>query len=116
MTFDDAMGILRGDDTAATRYFEAETTDELRNRFHPIVREKLGEVGLYRTWDRLVQAYTALPSTEKPSLDLEAYVTERALSGLFTVLATEEKRIREDPAARTTQLLREVFGAAATNR
>lgn len=112
MTFQDAMGILRGHDTAATDYFHERTAEELRGRFRPIVREKLGEVGLYRTWDRLVQAYTALPSTQKPSLDLEEYVTERALGGLFETLSAEEKRIREDPAARTTKLLREVFGTA----
>jgi hypothetical protein len=112
MTFQDAMGILRGSNTAATDYFRGRTTEDLRGRFRPIVREKLGEVGLYRTWDRLVQAYTALPATQAPTLDLEGYVTERALGGLFETLATEETRIREDPAARTTKLLRDVFGAA----
>ncbi|NNE08954.1 MAG: DUF4197 domain-containing protein [Gemmatimonadetes bacterium] len=113
MTLQDALGILNGNETAATDYFYGKTSDELRERFHPIIVEKMGEVGVYNAYDRAVKAYEALPLVSKPSLDLEGYVTERSLNGLFTVLGEEEKRIREDPAARTTDLLREVFGSRA---
>lgn len=111
MSFSDAQAILTGDDTAATDYFERTTRDDLRSRFQPIVDAKMDEVGAVRSYDGLVAQYTALPFTEKPSLDLRGYVTEGALDGLFTVLGEQERMIRTDPAARTTALLREVFGS-----
>ncbi|MFH1680419.1 MAG: DUF4197 domain-containing protein [Candidatus Eisenbacteria bacterium] len=110
MTIAEAFDILGGEETAATDYFRAHTSDELRRRFGPIVTDKMGEVGLYNAYNGLMDRYTALPLVEKPVFDLDEYITERALSGMFTVLASEEKRIREDPAARTTELLRKVFG------
>lgn len=113
LTWTDARGILEGDDTAATEFFRARTGAELRERFEPIVTRKMSELGYVRTYDRLVEAYTALPLTTKPAFDPEDYVTDRALDGLFTILGEEEKRIREDPMARTTVLLRRVFGSAA---
>lgn len=109
MTVMDAFSILQGDETAATDYFYGKTSDELRGRFGPIVQEKMGEVGLYNSYNSLMDKYTSLPFVEKPVIDLDSYVTEKALSGLFTVLADEEKKIRHDPAARTTALLRKVF-------
>ncbi len=109
MTLADAYGILNGGDTAATDYFRDRTSGTLRNRFQPIVESKMGEVGLYRTYNQLMDSYTALPLTTKPPLDLDEYVTEKSLDGLFTVLSQEEQKIREDPAARTTELLRQVF-------
>jgi hypothetical protein len=111
MTFADARAILRGGDTAATDYFDRTTRDELRGRFEPIVSEKMRQVGLVRLYDDLVARYTALPLTRKPSLDMGSYVTERALDGLFAILGEEERKIRADPAARTTDLLRQVFGS-----
>jgi hypothetical protein len=111
MTIADALGILRGGDTAATDYFREQTSDALVARFTPIVDEKMREVGLYRIYEQLTGAYAALPIGRKPSLDLRAHVTDRAVGGLFTVLAQEETRIREDPAARTTELLRKVFAS-----
>jgi hypothetical protein len=110
MTFSDAMGILNGGDTAATEYFDRTTRDALRARFEPIVASKMNEVGLVRTYDDLTTRYAALPFTQKPSLDLGGYVTGKALDGLFTVLGEEERKIRTDPAARVTPLLKEVFG------
>ena len=109
MTLADAFSILKGGDTAATDYFRDRTGDTLRARFDPIVAAKMEEVGLYRLYGQLTNAYAALPLTTKPPLDLGDYVTEKSLEGLFTVLGAEEKRIREDPAARTTELLRKVF-------
>ncbi len=111
MTLPDAMGILRGGDTAATEYFEERTSATLRERFRPIVAEKMEQVGLYRVYGRLMDRYTQLPLVSEPVIDLDAYVTDEALAGLFSVLAQEERKIREDPAARTTELLRRVFGA-----
>lgn len=111
MTFSDAQAILRGGDTAATDYFERTTRDTLRARFQPIVSERMDEVGVVRSYDQLVSRYAAIPFTKPPALDIRSYVTEKALDGLFTVLGQEERRIRTDPAARTTELLRQVFGS-----
>lgn len=110
MTFSDAMGILNGGDTAATEYFERTTRGTLFQRFEPIVTQKMGAVGVVQDYDQLVSRYTALPFTKKPNLDLQDYVTNQALDGLFTVLGDEEQKIRTDAAARVTPLLREVFG------
>jgi len=110
MTIADARGILNGPDTAATAYFRRTTETKLEARFAPIVDEKMTALGTVRVYDRLVAAYDALPLTTRPAFDPRAYVTDRALDGLFTVLGDEEKRIRDDPAARTTELLRKVFG------
>lgn len=110
ITIADAMGILNGNETAATDYFRSRTETSLRQRFMPIVQGKMSEVGLYSTYNELADYYDNLPLTTKPALDLDEYITERALNGLFTVLGQEEKRIREDPVARTTDLLKRVFG------
>jgi hypothetical protein len=111
MTVADAFGILNGDDTAATEYFRRQTGNELRERFHPIIEEKIDEIGLSRVYGQAADAYNNLPFTSTSRLvDLDEYVTDQALDGLFTILATEEQKIREDPAARTTELLRKVFG------
>jgi hypothetical protein len=110
MTVLDAWGILDGPDTAATAYFRQRTAATLRQRYLPIVKAKMADVGVYRVYNELMDAYGALPLVTKPSLDLDAYVTDKALDGLFSVLATEETKIRENPAARTTDLLRRVFG------
>jgi hypothetical protein len=112
MTLADARQILEGGDTAATEYFRRTTRAELRTRFEPIVAEKMQAVGLARLYDGLVARYEALPIPKQPAPDLQEYVTDRALDGLFTSLAEEEQRIRADPAARTTELLRRVFGAS----
>jgi len=112
MSFADASAILAGGDTAATEYFERTTREPLRERFEPIVAERMRSVGLvrlYSLYSDLAARYAALPFTAKPTLNLERYVTDGALDGLFRVLGEEERRIREDPAARTTALLKEVF-------
>lgn len=113
MSVRDAWGILDGGDTAATDYFRRTTSGELRTRFAPIVEQKMSAVGLVRLYDDLTARYRALPlaALAKEPPDLRAHVTDGALSGLFTVLAQEETRIRREPAARTTELLKRVFGA-----
>lgn len=110
MTLVDAYHILNGSESAATDYFRAHTADRLRSRFHPIVAAKMQEVGLYQLSNQAISSYNALPFVTKPAVDLESYITEKALDGLFKTLALEEKRIRQDPAARSTELLRRVFG------
>ena len=112
MTVSDAFGILNGGNTAATDYFRGKTSATLKARFQPIVENKIQEVGVSRMYGRVADTYNGLPlaGTQK-MVDLDEYVTDKALSGLFTVLATEERKIREDPVARTTDLLRKVFGS-----
>lgn len=111
MTVSDAFGILNGGNTAATDYFHDRTYAALQTRFHPIVQQKIDEIGLSRIYGRVADAYNSLPLAGTPRLvDLDEYVTDKALAGLFTVLATEEQKIRQDPLARTTDLLRRVFG------
>jgi hypothetical protein len=109
MTIQDAFGILRGPDDAATRYFREKTSTPLRERFSPVVRESIEKVGLYRMYKDIKRRYDAIPLVKPVAPELEDYVTDRTLDGLFQVLATEEAKIREDPAARTTALLRKVF-------
>lgn len=111
ITIEDAFGILNGGENAATSYFRSRTEEALHGRFKPIVMEKMSEVGLYRIYNELTGYYNKLPIVTAPALDLDEYVTEHALNGLFTVLEQEEKRIRTDPLARTTELLRRVFGS-----
>ena len=110
MTFSDARAILSGDDRAATTYFHGRTHAELTSRFSPIVEQSMQQVGLVRQYNQVTALVKALPLVHAPVIDLEDYVTSRALDGLFTVLGDEEARIREDPAARSSELLRRVFG------
>ena len=112
MTVSDAFEILSGGDTAATEYFRDRSYASLKSRFHPIVQQKIEEIGLSRVYGRVADTYNNLPLAGTPRLvDLDEYVTDRALAGLFTVLAIEERKIRQDPIARTTELLRRVFGS-----
>ncbi|MCA9753780.1 MAG: DUF4197 domain-containing protein [Gemmatimonadetes bacterium] len=110
MSWQDVRGILNGPDDAATAFFRARTSDELTARFRPIVDAKMETVGLVRAWNQARNAWSMVQPGGIPSLDLGAYVTDRTLEGLFGQLAVEERRIREDPVARTTALLQKVFG------
>jgi hypothetical protein len=110
MSVKDAMGIVNGGDTAATKYFEKTTRAPLGQRFRPIVDVAMKDVGVAKLYDSLIGRYTsAVPFASAPKLDLNAYVTDRALAGLFVVIGREEKKIRQDPAARATDLLKQVF-------
>jgi outer membrane murein-binding lipoprotein Lpp len=115
MTFADAKGILQGGNTAATDYFRQKTSVPLRDMYAPIVRAKMDEVGTGKVYNSLIDKYTAIPLTSKPSFALEDYVTDRALTGLFSKLGEMEAQIRADPAARTTALLKQVFGSIQKN-
>ena len=110
MSFQDAAGIVSGGDTAATDYFEKTTSKPLSERFRPIVDQAMQNVGLAKQYDQLVGRYTSLPFASAPRFDLGGYVTDKTLSGLFTVVGEQEKQIRTNPAARGTDLLRQVFG------
>jgi hypothetical protein len=109
MTFKDAKEILNGTDTAATDYFREKTQDQLRRLYAPIVHKHMESVGAVKVYNDLMGRYNAIPLVPKQNFDSEAYVTQGALDGLFKVLADEEKKIRQDPAARTTELLKRVF-------
>ena len=111
MTIGDAFAILNGGQTAATDYFRNRTAAELHRRFHPIVVTKMEAVGVYRLYNDLTERYNQLPVEKPQPVDLDEYITSRAVDGIFVMLADEEKRIRENPAARTTALLRRVFGS-----
>ena len=110
MTFDDARKILSGSDTAATEYFKGKTTDRLTATFKPVVDQSMNEVGVSRQYKELVGHYESIPFVKKESFDLDQYVVTKALGGLFYMVGEEEKKIRKNPAARTTDLLKEVFG------
>jgi Protein of unknown function (DUF4197) len=110
MTIDDARGILNGAQTAATDYFKSKTTEPLTAAFSPVVHRTMGEVGLTRQYQELFGRAQRLPFLDLESFDLDRYVVGRALDGLFHVVGEEEQRIRTTPAARVTELLREVFG------
>jgi Protein of unknown function (DUF4197) len=109
MTFDDARKILNGPQTAATDYFKGKTTEKLTAAFRPIVDRSMNQVGVTRQYKDLVGRAQAIPFMKTESLDLDTYVTGKALDGLFAVVGQEEIKIRTNPAARTTDLLREVF-------
>ncbi|HJZ81548.1 MAG TPA: DUF4197 domain-containing protein [Pyrinomonadaceae bacterium] len=112
MTIRDAHGILTGGDTAATDYFKRTSTQELTVAFTPIVHQAMERVGVVRQYNQVVQTSMASRFAGTRNFDLDAYVVGKTLDGLFYVLGQEEARIRKDPAAQTTALLKEVFGKA----
>ncbi len=110
MSFDDARKILSGSDTAATDYFKAKTTDQLTAAFRPFIEKTMNENGVTQQYDALSGQLRSIPFARNEDLDINKYVVTKALDGLFYVLAEEEQKIRKNPAARTTDLLKEVFG------
>jgi len=109
MTFSDAKKILKGRENEATLYFKGKTFDRLREIFKPIVHDAMHQVGVTRAYQNLDAKVRSIPFAERLSFDLDQYVTGRALDGLFLMLAEEEAKIRRDPAARVTDLLKKVF-------
>lgn len=110
MTIGDGLAILKGADNAATQYLHDKTYDELKNRFQPVVHEALQKVEVTKYWEPLIKAYNKLPFVEKMNPDIEDYATEKSLDGLFFLLAKEELKIRKDPLARVSDILKKVFG------
>ncbi len=111
MSFDDARKILNGKDNAATLYFKDKTWDRLYDKFKPIINSTMSEVGVTRYYQDLNKKVRSFPFADSMSFDLDQYVTDGALDGLFYMLEQEERSIRKDPTARVTDLLKEVFGS-----
>lgn len=112
MSFADARKILDGGDDAATRYFREKTEDRLGQTFKPIVHSTMSEVGVTGNYQDLEAKVKSIPFAGSLNTDLDQYVTGEALDGLFLMLAEEERKIRNDPAARVTDILKEVFGGS----
>ena len=114
MSIADGFAILKGGDNAATNFLKEKTTANLIAAFAPNVKTSIDKVELTKYWNPLVSAYntsTILTGKAKVNADLEKYVTDKAISGLFTLMATEENKIRKDPVARVTDILKKVFGS-----
>lgn len=111
MTIQDAWGILRGQDDAATQYLKRTTSPQLKDKFKPVIQQALAKVNATKYYGDLVNTYNKIPFVEKVNPNLDDYATEKAIEGLFIMIAKEEKNIRENPVARTTELLKKVFGA-----
>ncbi len=110
MTFDDARKILTGGDTSATEYFRSKTSASLGEAFLPEIKKATDEVGATKQFKDLIGQAPQLPFIKSASFDLDGYVLDKTLAGLFYVLGEEERKIRRNPAARVTSLLRDVFG------
>jgi len=110
MSFSDARKILNGPDNAATQYFRSKTESKLITAFKPDIKETLDQIHVTKLWNDLTTTYNKIPFTRDVETDLPQYVTERAVSGLYIKIAEEEKKIRTDPAARVSGILKKVFG------
>ncbi len=110
MSIEEARTIYQGPDDAATRYFQQRTASQLEGEFKPVIKEAMEQVGVTRYYQALVHQAAQYPMVGDMALDLEQHVTDRALDGLFLMLAEEERLIRQDPVARSTELLKQVFG------
>ena len=111
MTINDGMNILKGEDDAATQYLKANTNEELYAKFKPIVAIAMQKVDVAKYWTPIASGYNKIPFTKEVNPDLEDYITLKALDGLFYLVAQEELKIRKDPAARVTDVLKKVFGS-----
>ncbi len=111
MNITDGFAILRGGDSAATHYLKSKTTNELTQKFTPIVQAAINKVELTKYWSPLISEYDKIPFVQKQNPDLTAYVTNRAMLGLFKLVAAEELKIRKDPVARVSDILKRVFGS-----
>jgi len=111
MTIDDAIVIYKGPDDAATKYFQNKMSQPLAETMHPIVENSLSQVGAVQTYNNVIDKYRSLPFVPDVKADLTNYVTEKGMDGIFHYLALEEAAIRQNPAKRTTDLLKRIFGA-----
>jgi hypothetical protein len=110
MTIQDAWAILKGEDNAATEYLRRTTSTQLKDAFKPVIQSSLNKVNATKYYSDLVTRYNKIPLVEKVNPNLDDYATDKAIQGLFVMIAKEEKNIRKDPVARTTELLKRVFG------
>jgi hypothetical protein len=111
MTIQDAWGILRGEEDAATQYLKRTTSSQLKEKFMPVIRNALSKVNATKYYGDIVNTYNQIPFVQDVNPNLDEYATDRAMEGLFILIAKEEKAIRQNPAARTTDLLKRVFRA-----
>lgn len=110
MTIQDAWAILKGEENAATEYLKKTTSAQLKEKFKPVIQTSLDKVSATKYYGDLVNTYNKIPLVTKVNPDLNDYATDKAIEGLFLMIAKEEKNIRQDPLARTTDLLKRVFG------
>lgn len=110
MSISDGFAILKGNDTAATHYLREKTYASLQAKFSPIVTNAINKVNVTSYWNPLVKTYNLIPGVQKQNPDLNAYVTDKAINGLMALIAQEETKIRKDPMARVTDILKKVFG------
>jgi hypothetical protein len=111
MTIQDAFGILRGEQDAATQYLKRTTSSLLKEKFKPVIANSLQKVNATKYYGDIVTRYNQIPTVQKVNPELDDYATDRAIEGLFFMIAKEEQNIRANPAARTTEILRRVFGS-----
>ncbi|MCR9252650.1 MAG: DUF4197 domain-containing protein [bacterium] len=109
MTVQDAWGILKGDDNAATNYLKRQTSNQLRGSFKPVIKRALDKTQATKYYSDVINTYNKIPFVDQVNPNLDDYATQKAIDGLFILIAKEEKNIRENPIARTTELLKKVF-------
>jgi hypothetical protein len=110
MSVRDAINIVKGNNDAATVYLKDNTSPQLNEKFRPVIKASLDKVEATKHWEELITAYNRIPFVKKMNPNLTEYVTGKAIDGLFIMIAKEEARIRKDPMARTSDLLKKVFG------
>ena len=111
MSIKDAIGIVKGDSTAGTDYLQKKSTSDLETAFSPTIKSSLKKVNATKYWKNVITAYNKIPLVKKMNPNLEIYVTQRTIQGLFSIVEEEEIKIRENPKKRITGLLKKVFGS-----
>ncbi|MEX1239750.1 MAG: DUF4197 domain-containing protein [Cyclobacteriaceae bacterium] len=111
MTIEDAWAILKGEPDAATQYLKRTTSGLLKEKFKPVIQNSLNKVNATKYYGEIVTRYNQIPFVQKVNPDLDDYATDKAIEGLFLMIAKEEKNIRQNPVARTTEILKKVFGS-----
>jgi hypothetical protein len=109
MSITDGINILKGNETAATTYLKSKTEMDLKASFSPIIKTSLDKVDATKYWEKIINTYNAIPLTKKMNPDLNAYVTDKSMNGIYSEIASQEKEIRANPMARTSALLKSVF-------
>ena len=110
MTIADGFAILKGEDNAATMYLKNKTSGQLKIKFNPVVKNAIDKVHVTKYWNPVINTYNKIPFIDKQNPNLEDYITTKAMDGLFIMIEKEEKKIRKDPLARVTDILKRVFG------
>lgn len=110
MSISDGFAILRGNNNAATTYLKKKTSGQLKVKFNPVVKNAISQVKVTKYWNPIISTYNKIPFIEKQNPNLEDYITTKAMDGLFLMIEKEEKKIRKDPLARVSDILKKVFG------